>query len=337
MNAGGKGGNDPTRIAGQSDNTKRVSRRMALLRKAGLFQDLPPEVTVTRATDVDTLREAYHLVHEIFIEQGYIRPFPGNLRIRPFEALPDTATFVARTNGRIVSVQSLIPDNRRLGVPSDRAFGPELEKLRAEGRRFCEAANEAVAGEYRKTAIPTELMRCCFAHAMSTGCSDVVTAVSPGHAKFYGFMGFETITPVRSFSEMLEDPVVVVRFNFDTVRGRVAQANTQDTEDEAVFVDYYHDGNPYMGRVGPWSVLAERLFKDSISLRMLFDDQSNLLSRCNLNELRAIGEAWGERTFVEVIGQIGTAFCGKPQWRTSDSQQADVLRANTDDGEAANR
>ena len=34
-------GNDTTPPAGKSDNTKRVSRRMALLKRAGLFQDLP--------------------------------------------------------------------------------------------------------------------------------------------------------------------------------------------------------------------------------------------------------------------------------------------------------
>jgi len=319
---------DPPRDA------KRVSRRMALLQRAGLFRDLPEGITITRATSLRDIQEAYRLVHSVFIEQGYIRPFPGDLRVRPFEALPETATFVARSEGQVVSVQSLVPGNDRLGVPSDRSFSPELDALRAKGRRVCEAANEAVASEYRRTAVPTELMRCCLAHAVSVGCTDVVTAISPGHAKFYGLLGFETISPIRSFSEQLDDPVLLVRLDLAGLGERFADVSIDDGDDEALLKRYYIQCNPYVNRVGPWSVLAERLFKDPLSLRVLFDDVSSLLSRCNLNELRAIGEAWGQQTFVDVIGQIGAAFCGKPQWRTSDSQ-TDALPANTGDGDAA--
>jgi len=308
---------------GSSQGAKPRSRRMALLQRAGLFTALPKGVTIERATGLEDLRDAYHLVHEIFVDEGYIRPFPGELRMRAFEALPDTATLVAKADGKIVGVQSLIPDAEYVGIPSDRAFRGEIDALRSEGRRVCEAANEAVAAEYRRSAIPTELMRCCFAHAVSTGCTDVVTAVSPGHAKFYALMGFETISPVRSFSEMLRDPVVVVRFNFDTVRDHVAKAEAQDAEDEAVLVDYYLNSNPYNDRVASWSRTAEEFFEDPQTLRELFDDLSKLLSRCNLNELRAIGQSWGEKTFVDVIGQIGSAFCKKPQPQPSQVPDSD--------------
>ena len=299
------------------DKKPKRSRRMALLQRAGLFTELPDGVTITRATTLDDLRDAYHLVHDIFVEEGYIRPFPGGLRMRSFEALPQTATFVAKAGGAVVAVQSLIPDAEYVGMPSDRAFREEIDTLRSDGRQICEAANEAVTPDYRKTSIPTALMRCCFAHAMSVGCTDVVTAVSPGHAKFYGLMGFETISSVRSFSEMLKDPVVVVRFNFDTVRDHVAAADDQDAKDEAILVDYYLNKNPFTEQIASWSEQAEQFFQDDESLRSLFDDLSKLLSRCNLNELRAIGQTWGEEVFVDVIGQIGSAFCKRPQPQAS--------------------
>lgn len=288
----------------KSASGKGESRRMRLLRRAGLFSELPAEIRIVRATTLEELHDSYSLVHEVFLDEGYIRPFPGGLRMRPFEALPATATFIAKAGGKIVGVQSLIPDTQGLGVPSDRAFRTELDSLRGDGKLVCEAANETIDTDYRKGAVPTELMRCCFAHALATGCSDLVTAISEGHARFYELMGFERFTPVRSFSEQLNDPVVLVRLDVTAVAQRAANVGDDDRNDEALLKNYYLDGNPYHRRVGAWSAMAERLFADDDLLRKLFLDQSDLLNRCNAGELRAIARTWGQETLDRVAAVV---------------------------------
>ncbi|MCD4699863.1 MAG: hypothetical protein K8R91_04750, partial [Phycisphaerae bacterium] len=96
--------------AGASGKTKRESRRMALLKRTGLFGTDTTGADITRASSLEDLRDAYSLVHDVFIEQGYINHLPGGMRIRPFEALSKTATFVAKVEGRVVGVQSLVVD-----------------------------------------------------------------------------------------------------------------------------------------------------------------------------------------------------------------------------------
>ena len=201
---------------------KKGSRRLALLRKAGLFGGDAGGAQAVRATSVEDLLTAYRLVHDAFVEKGYIHRQASGLRMRTFEALPTTATFVAKADGKVVGVQSLAMDDPQLGLPSDQAFQADLDALRGKGRVLCEATNEAVDPDWRRTSVPTELMRCCFAHALAKGCTDLITTVSPGHVRFYELLGFEQVSEVRSYSAKIEDPVAVVRFDLSAL-GQVLQ------------------------------------------------------------------------------------------------------------------
>lgn len=286
----------------------RQSRRMALLKRAGLFGGSTFGAVVSRATSVEDLVDGYRLVHDVFVERGYIRPQPFGVRMRAYEALASTATFVAKAADRVVGVQSLVADGCDLGLPSEGAFRAEIGSLRGQGRRICEATSEAVASSFRKTGVPTELMRCCFAQARAVGCDELVVTVSPGHARFYGLLGFEQISPMRSYSREIEDPVVLIRLNFQSVDERSARVRDGDADDDAFFKRYYIDDNPYHRHVEAWRILAERTFLDPVLLRELFVNRSDLLSRCSPGELKAIAENWGEEVFARVRGAEPTVL-----------------------------
>src|SRR3989304_4219340 len=85
-------------------------RRLALLTRTGLFGTIPFGAEITRATTLEELRQAYRLVYEMFLAAGFITPCEGKMRIRTFEALPDTATFVARLEDQIIGVLSSVVD-----------------------------------------------------------------------------------------------------------------------------------------------------------------------------------------------------------------------------------
>ena len=278
----------------------RESRRMALLKRTGLFGGDTRGAVVSRAVSVEDLLCAYGLVHDAFVEKGFIRPHPSGTRMRVFEALGSTATFVAKANGGVVGVGSLVADSEDLGLPSDEAFGDEIDALRRQGRRVCEATNEAVATDFRKTAVPTELMRCLYAHASSVGCADLITTVSPGHARFYGLLGFERISEVRSYSREIHDPVVVVRMNFDTIQPRAEKVDQNELADDCFLKSYYLDDNSYHRYVKTWSILAERTFADPQLLQELFVVRSPLLAECSQRELDAVRRRWGQDVFAAV-------------------------------------
>ncbi len=288
----------------------RESRRMRLLKRAGLYGQSMEGITILRAVHLDDLREAYRLVHDIFVEEGYILPHPSGLRVRPYEAMPETATFIAKARGRVVGVQGLVLDCPELGLPSDGAFKGEIDPLRGQGRLIGEATNEAVDACFRRSGVTTELMRCCFAHALVAGCTDLITTVSPGHAKFYELLGFERISPVRSYSARVHDPVVVVRLRLDVLEERFAGVS-RDDGDEGFLMAYYIEDNPYHRQVRAWSQAAAEAFRDPEMLRELFLAHGGLLEGCCRRELAAIRKRWGEELFERVCaGRLQPAGAG---------------------------
>jgi hypothetical protein len=218
------------------------------------------------------------------------------------EALPQTATFIAEVGREVVGVQSIAVDSDEFGLPSDGAFRGEIDSLRIGGRRVCEATNQAIATDYRKTAVPTELMRCMFAHALAIGCDELITTVSPGHARFFGLLGFEQISSVRSYSTELDDPVVVMRVNIYDLVERAARAQ-QDQDDGALFVrSRCLEDNPYCRQVNDWAAEAAKTFADPAALHRLFVAQGNLLGNCSAEELAAICRQWGPEVFDQACG-----------------------------------
>jgi len=275
-------------------------RRMALLRRAGLFGVDTEGAVIRRAVTAGDLVGAYRLVHEAFLERGYIRPMPGELRIRPFEALPSMATFVADADGEIVGVQGLAVDDPDLGLPSDGAFKAEIDALRRGGRLVCEATNQAVAPAYRKSAVATELMRAMFAHALLAGCDELITTVSPGHARFFELLGFEKASPVRSYSAELDDPTILMRVNVAQLLEWVEAADDR-SDAAALFIKVRCvDGNPYREQVADWAEEAETLFGRPWDLRDLFAERSGLLDRVSDEARTVIRARWGAEVFDDV-------------------------------------
>jgi ribosomal protein S18 acetylase RimI-like enzyme len=286
----------------QSQPKPRESRRMALLRRAGLFGTDTKGAVIRRAVSAEELAAAYHLVHDAFVERGYIQPQPSGLRLRVTEALPETATFIAVAGSQVVGVQGLAVDSEEFGLPSDGAFQGEIDSLRIGGRRVCEATNQAIAPDFRSTAVPTELMRCMFAHALAIGCDELITTVSPGHARFFELLGFKQISPIRSYSKELDDPVVVMSVNIYDLVER-AQRAQEDQDDGAVFVrSRCLEDNPYWRQVGDWATEAAKTFVDAAALHRLFVAQGDLLTNCSPKELAGICKHWGPEVFNLVWG-----------------------------------
>ncbi|MCK4625962.1 MAG: hypothetical protein KAV00_11670 [Phycisphaerae bacterium] len=284
--------------SGTAERDKHGRRRMALLKRIGLFNNDTQGAKITRATSIEDFIKAYRLVHDVFVQQGYIHPDETGIRVRPFEALPGTATFIAKVGDEVVGVTSVVVDSPELGLPTDKAFKTEVDGLRGEGRKICEGTNWLVADSHRNSAVMTELMRCSYAHALAFGYSDFVGTVSPGHAKFYNLLGFEQIGDVRSYSRDIEDPVVLVHLRSNE---RFEGVTTASGEAELFLKKYYLDDNPYHRYVGTWQIMSDRFFSDPMLLTELFVHGSGLLGRCSRGELEAIRRQWGDELFAEVM------------------------------------
>ena len=88
------------------------------------------EIDVTASDRVEDIDEALMVVHDGFVEAGYLDPTPSGRRMHPAYLNPGTVFFVARVDGETVGTCALIADGP-FGLPSDRAFAEENDLLRA--------------------------------------------------------------------------------------------------------------------------------------------------------------------------------------------------------------
>jgi ribosomal protein S18 acetylase RimI-like enzyme len=282
-----------------SPRPRRIDRKMALLTRSGLFGSDTRRARISRAATVEDLRDAYRLVHDVYLGAEYISTEPARMRIRIFETSPRTATFIAKVQGRVVGVLSIIHDSEGAGLPSDSAFPEELKVRREAGLKLVEVTNQAVDPEYRRTAVPTELMRCAFAHAMNEGADQGIAAVSPSHNAFYELLGFRQIGHERSYSDKINDPVVPVMIDLNKHR---RPRNRMNRVQKFMF-NFMTGHNPYFGYVGAWAAAARELFLDHHLLSRLFVEERNFVDECSPEHLQALHEHWGADLFAKVKGE----------------------------------
>ena len=274
-----------------------TDRRLALLKRSGLFGEYTHGAKISRACTLGDLRQAYRLVYASFVRSGYIKPNSHEIRIRAFEATAETATFVAKAGDDVVAALSLVIDSDDLGLPADISFRPELDSMRARGVKLSETSNQAVSPILRKTAVTTNLMRCSLAQAMFEDRDLVIIAVSPSHKSFYELLGFTCRTNVRSYSDEVDDPVVMMSLDVEPFRHkRIASSPTR-----AFIREFLSFTNPFHARIQEWKQSAVQCFHDADLLRTLFVRESGLLARCTHAERQALRHRWGEGLFQEVI------------------------------------
>ena len=289
------------------ENPNRELRRFKLLKRYGLFGDDTKGLKIVRATTALDLQKAYRLVHDIFVEKQYILPLKSKIRIRPWETSPDTATFIGKKEDNVLAVQSLILDSEDLKLPSDRIFGEELDALRKSGAKLSEASNEAVADSYRKSAVPTELMRTLLAQAWHSECKYIVTSISPSHRNFYEFLGFRQQGDIKSFSLDIEDPVALMCWDIEESLEKWADIAADEDSVEAFLKKYGYITNPYIPAIGLWAYQAKRLFSDTAQMRELFGNCYDLFDTATPDQIDAIRNRLGpvfEQVYSDSMEQM---------------------------------
>lgn len=149
------------------------------------------EIDVTASDRIEDIDDALMVIHDGFVEAGYLAPTPSGRRMHPSYLNPGTMFFVARVEGQTVGTCALIADGP-FGLPSDRAFAEENDRLRAAfpGTVF-EAGSLAVRSEYRRST--RRIVMRLFAAMTRIALAEfpdapVPLAVTPENRRFYAAM-----------------------------------------------------------------------------------------------------------------------------------------------------
>jgi hypothetical protein len=189
------------------------------------FECAGGQYTIRVANDLESRRKAYQLVYGLYLEKEYAQPHPSRMWLSIFDALPETTTLlVERTDtGAAVGALTVVFDSP-MGLPADNLYRPELNALRAAGRKLSEIVSLGVAEE--PAAGPQILVKLFnFVYLLAKkvrGASDFMITVNPRHVRFYQrTLLFEAAGPERSYGKVGGAPALLLRLDLAIPEERV--------------------------------------------------------------------------------------------------------------------
>lgn len=176
----------------------------------------------------EELESCFKLLHDAYVDSGFMKPDPSGMRVTIYHALPTTTTLCAKFDGKVVGTISLIRESA-LGVPLQKIF--DLCAVREKEGYVAEVSALAVHRKFRNTggSVLFPLMK--FMYEYCTTFFDtrhLVIAVNPSHIEMYeSLLFFQRLT-----ANVVE--------SYDFVNGAPAVGATLDLKEApAVFKKCY--------------------------------------------------------------------------------------------------
>lgn len=164
----------------------------------------------------EELEACFRLLHDAYVDSGFMVPDPSGMRVTIYHALPTTTTLCAKIGNRVVGTVSLIRESS-IGFPLQRIF--DLTDVRSKEGQIAEVSALAVHPKFRRSANAVLLPLVKFMYEYSTTFFDtrhLVIAVNPRHIGMY-----ESMVCFKRLTANVVD-------NYDFVNGAPAVGATLD-------------------------------------------------------------------------------------------------------------
>ncbi|CAN5728103.1 hypothetical protein BH11PSE8_BH11PSE8_05990 [soil metagenome] len=164
----------------------------------------------------EELEACFSILHDAYVQSGFMKPDSSGLRVTAYHALPTTTTLCAKFDGKVVGTMSLIREGV-FGFPLQSVF--DLTNVREKGGKIAEISALAVHPSFRKTGgtILFPLMKFMYEYCTTFfDTQHLVIAVNPNKIEMY-----ESLL----FFERLQESAVA---NYDFANGAPAVGATLD-------------------------------------------------------------------------------------------------------------
>ena len=188
------------------------------------FQNTLDHVTFRKASSFEDYISCFGLLHDVYVQAGFITPSIPPLRIIPHHADPEAMVFMGclandQAENMPIYTASMFPDNKQ-GLPMDSGFKRQVDVLRNQGLRLVEVGCLASHPVYRKGDKMISMLgnRMLVSYAIQALHADaLVITVHPKHLKIYeDIFLFKKIGEVQSYSYVNNNPAVALRQNLHT-------------------------------------------------------------------------------------------------------------------------
>ncbi|WP_153108695.1 GNAT family N-acetyltransferase [Propionivibrio limicola] len=193
-----------------------------------------PRLVLKIAETKEELEACFKVLHDAYVDSGFMEPHPSGMRVTVYHALPTTTTLCALFDGQVVGTISLIRESA-LGVPLQKIF--DLSSVRQKKGQIAEVSALAVHRKFRHKGgvVLFPLMK--FMYEYCTTFFDtrhLVIAVNPRHIEMYeSFLFFQRLS-------------ANVVDNYDFVNGAPAIGATLDLrEAPGIFRKHYSSKPPH--------------------------------------------------------------------------------------------
>jgi len=176
-------------------------------------------LTLKIADTKEELEGCFAVLHDTYVESGFMKPDPSGMRLSVHYALPTTTTLCAIYEGQVAGTVSLIRESL-LGMPLQEAF--DLTELRSKGGCIVEISALAISRMFRKNSgsILLALMKFVYDYSMAhINTRHLVIAVNPRHIRRY-----ESLLLFRRLTESVVE-------SYDFANGAPAVGATLDLQE----------------------------------------------------------------------------------------------------------
>jgi len=146
----------------------------------------PPDKLVLKLAETrEELEACFRLLHDAYVQAGFMKPDPSGMRVTVYHALPTTSTLLAKFGDRIVGTISLVREST-LGFPLQKIF--DISAIRRVGGNIAEVSALAVDRRFQATGgmILFPLMKFMYEYAKRYfDTRHLVIAVNPRHIGMY--------------------------------------------------------------------------------------------------------------------------------------------------------
>ncbi len=150
-----------------------------------LQDDIAPSMWIGVAKTQSDLESAFRLVHDSYVESGFMKPDPSGLRITKYHCLPTTTVLCVKSGGEVVATATVIQDSP-FGLPMDGIF--DMSAYRKGGKKLAEISSLAIAPTFRGAATVCLFPLTKFIHNYCDRylkLNYMVCAVNPKHQDLY--------------------------------------------------------------------------------------------------------------------------------------------------------
>lgn len=263
-----------------------------------------PQFEIKIADSEEELALAYKLLHDSYVQSGFMNPAPTGMRVLVQHVLPQTTTIVAKWDSKIIGTLSIIRDNS-FGLPLEKIF--HIDARRTNGRRLAEVSSLTIDPSFRGQAdkILFPMIRYVVQYARYYfGVHEFVIAVNPSMVDFYiGYMCFEKLKAKAIPYDFVKGaPAVGLYLNFETSDERWKQAFDHRPE-HSNFFKYWTTIPKALENKLPdkkYASISDPILTPSL-LADFFLIKARLNERLNKRDYESLMELYPHKTFQEIL------------------------------------